>query len=259
MIHEEKQVLVTVKAYPNPSKKYGETVCVAGVDINTHEWIRLYPIPFRDLDDNKKFAKYSIIEVNVRKASDDTRSESYKVDADSIKIIEWLDPKNNWEKRKQHLLPTASTSFCSIVEESQQSNKSLGMFKPERVTFKYKKSKCRDADEREACYAQLSLYDKQKKVIEEVPFQFRHSFYCKSKADCPGHDLPIIDWEIGQSFRTWRYNYKPESVLLEKIKQKWLDGMCTGEHDTFFYVGNMNRFRENFMVLGVFYPKNSNR
>ena len=32
-----KRVLITVKAYPNPSKKYGETVCCAGVDVNTTE------------------------------------------------------------------------------------------------------------------------------------------------------------------------------------------------------------------------------
>jgi hypothetical protein len=31
MIEEQMQVLVTVKAYPQPSRTYGETVCVAGV------------------------------------------------------------------------------------------------------------------------------------------------------------------------------------------------------------------------------------
>ena len=55
MIQETKQVLITVKAYPNRSKKYGETVCVAGVDMHTHQWIRLYPIPYRDLEKEKKF------------------------------------------------------------------------------------------------------------------------------------------------------------------------------------------------------------
>jgi hypothetical protein len=58
-----KKVLVTVKAYPNPSKKYGETVCVAGIDLGTGKWIRLYPIQYRDLEDEKKFKKYSIIEI----------------------------------------------------------------------------------------------------------------------------------------------------------------------------------------------------
>ena len=119
MTQETKQVLITVKAYPNPSRKYGETVCVAGVDISAHKWIRLYPIPYRDLDNDKKFAKYSLVEVKVRKATDDTRPESYKVDTDSIKILDQLDSKNNWGKRKPLILPTASTSYCAILEESQ--------------------------------------------------------------------------------------------------------------------------------------------
>lgn len=74
-IWETKNVLVTVKAYPNPSRKYGETVCVAGVDLKTSKWVRLYPIPFRDLDDEKKFAKYSVIEVRAKKPSDDKRPD----------------------------------------------------------------------------------------------------------------------------------------------------------------------------------------
>lgn len=79
-------------------------------------------------------------------------------------------------------------------------------------------------------------------------------YYCFNKSNCKGHNLPIIDWEIGQAFRSWRYKYKQEKVLLEKIKERWLDKMCSDKQDTYFYVGNMKRFRENFMVLGVFYP-----
>ena len=118
MTQETKQVLITVKAYPNPSRKYGETVCVAGVDISTHKWIRLYPIPYRDLDNEKKFAKYSLIEVKVRKAMDDTRPESYKVDADSIKILYQLDSKNNWGKRKPLILPRGLRKISKFVAES---------------------------------------------------------------------------------------------------------------------------------------------
>jgi len=82
-----KRVLITVKAYPNPSKKYGETVCCAGIDIESLEWVRLYPIPFRDLDSSQKFQKYTIVTVRCWKAPDDHRLESYKVDSDSIKIV----------------------------------------------------------------------------------------------------------------------------------------------------------------------------
>ena len=63
----------------------------------------------------------------------------------------------------------------------------------------------------------------------------------------------IIDWEINQAFRQWRYKYKQESVLLEKIKEKWLQTMCN-KTDPYFFVGNVHRFPTTFMVLGTFYP-----
>jgi len=33
---KKKEVFVTVKTYPNPSKKYRETVCVAGIDLRNY-------------------------------------------------------------------------------------------------------------------------------------------------------------------------------------------------------------------------------
>ena len=90
---ETKKVLITVKAYPNPSKKYVETVCCAGIDTDTLRWIRLYPIPFRDLDESQQFKKYTVIEARCWKAEDDHRLESYKVDCGSIKLLSHFDTK----------------------------------------------------------------------------------------------------------------------------------------------------------------------
>ena len=87
MQFQTKKILVTVKAYPNPSSKYVETVCCAGIDLSANQWIRLYPIPYRLLEDEKQFKKYSTIEVACFKATDDRRPESYKVNADSIKVF----------------------------------------------------------------------------------------------------------------------------------------------------------------------------
>ncbi len=251
---ETKQVLITVKAYPNPSKKYGETVCCAGIDLEAHSWIRLYPVPYRDLDSSQKFKKYTIIEVRCRKASDDTRLESYKIDRDSIRVVRWLDTQNDWRQRKEIVLPTSSPSFCQILTEAAK-GRSLGTFKPSQIDFSWNRSKRQSQAEREACYAQLSFFDKQKHTIEDIPFDFYFHFRCTGVEDCPGHKLSIIDWEIGQAYRDWRRRYEQEDILLEKIRERWLTLMCAETNDVHFYVGNMARFRNQFMVLGVFYPK----
>ncbi|MDA8078743.1 MAG: hypothetical protein M0Z79_07355 [Nitrospiraceae bacterium] len=256
MTYQTKTVLVTVKAYPNPSTKYRETVCVAGIDIDTGRWIRLYPIPFRDLDDKNKFTKYSIIEVRALKSPADNRPESFKVVSSSISVLDRLDTRNNWDRRKCYLLPTISSSLCDILRENATNDKSLGMFKPAKVAFRCNKVKPKKTPEkRDACYAQFGLYAKNPDPIEAIPYDFRYNFYCHGEPECPGHDLPIIDWELMQSYRKWRYQYSTEDILLEEIKKRWLDNMCSDSHDTFFFVGNMQRFKENFMVLGVFYPK----
>jgi hypothetical protein len=252
---QKKEVLVTVKTYPNPSTKYRETVCVAGIDMKTRQWIRLYPIPFRDLNAYQQFKKYSLISINTEKAADDKRPESYKVDSDSISILERINTeKGSWNKRKEILLPTKSESFCSILDERIKADTSLGMFKPTDVKFVVTKAKPKDILERKECYNKLDLFYSPTEPIEPIPFDFRYTFSCADAPDCPGHDLRIIDWEIYQSYRSWRWKYKSETELLEKIEQKWLDGMCSAKKDTYFFVGNTKRFRDTFMVLGVFYP-----
>lgn len=249
-----KRALITVKAYPNPSKTYGETVCCAGIDVDTLQWLRLYPIPFRDLDSSQKFKKYTIIKIRCWKAPDDHRFESYKIDRDSIEKLCFLDTKWKWKARKKIVLPTISSSFCSILQDTAKS-KSLGIFKPCNIKFSWKKSPLEDEAKREACYAQLSFFDTKKKAIEQIPFDFYYHFKCFGETNCPGHKLPIIDWEIGQAYRNWRYKYKSQDQLLQKIKQRWLDLICSEKNNVYFYVGNMKRFHDHFMVLGAFYPQ----
>jgi len=251
---ESKKILVTVKAYPNPSKKYVETICVAGIDLESGKWVRVYPIPFRDLDEGKKFKKYTIIQVKAIRPKDDKRPESFRVNVDSIKLIDFLDTKDKWKRRKEITLPTVSESFCEILRENIRNKKSLGVFKPTNVKFTSTKIKIGDKSKRESCYAQLSFFDKRKNAIEQIPYEFRYQFKCLNEPDCPGHDLLIIDWEIGQAYRDWRHKYKPEGLLLEKIEERWLNRMCSPENDTYFFVGNVHRFPTTFMVLGVFYP-----
>ena len=254
MALETKQVLITVKAYPNPSKKYVETVCCAGIDLETGSWIRLYPIPYRDLDSSKKFRKYTVIKVRCWKARDDTRVESYKVDCDTIELVQWLDTSRKWHERAKIVLPTLQPSFCGILH-NVDNGPSLGMFRPREITLSWKKSSRGSEAQHEACYAQLSFFDKQKKEIEDIPFDFYYQFKCAGIEACPGHKLSIIDWEIGEAYRDWRRRYTSEGLLLEKIREKWLDQICSERNDVCFYVGNMQRFRDHFMVLGVFWPQ----
>lgn len=61
-----KRVYILVKTYPTISRKYAELVCTAGI-LEDGSWIRLYPIPFRLLEDDQKFPKYTWVEVDVER------------------------------------------------------------------------------------------------------------------------------------------------------------------------------------------------
>jgi hypothetical protein len=51
---EQLKILITIKTYPIPSSKYDELVCTAGVT-ETGDFIRLYPVNFRELEYGKKY------------------------------------------------------------------------------------------------------------------------------------------------------------------------------------------------------------
>ena len=58
------RILITVKTYPTLSRKYGETVCTAGVRPDG-SWVRIYPVPFRRLGEAEKYKKFDWIECSL--------------------------------------------------------------------------------------------------------------------------------------------------------------------------------------------------
>jgi hypothetical protein len=252
---ETKRILITVKAYPNPSDsmKYSETVCCAGIDLSNFQWIRLYPVPFRDLEENKKFPKYSIIEAVCGK-SDDKRPESYRIREDSISVIEHLDTRNHWARRKSIVFRLPIKSQCRAIIDQKELNSSFAMIKPRNITFSSERKTKSDSQKRSRHYDQGSLYTKWKAPIEEIPYHFYYHFYCCSESSCPGHKLPIVDWEINEAYRKYRKRYVDEQIVLNKLEERWLNIADVSRCDVRFFVGNQLRFHNNFMVLGVFWP-----
>jgi hypothetical protein len=60
------RILITVKTYPTLSRKYGETVCTAGMR-EDGSWVRVYPVPFRRLEDTEQYRKFDWLECDLIK------------------------------------------------------------------------------------------------------------------------------------------------------------------------------------------------
>ncbi len=128
----DEEILVTVRAYPEPSQKYRETSCVAGI---TRDGLprRLHPIPYRMLSQANQFRKYDIVELRVKK-SDDPRPESFRVDLDRpFPVRSHLDPTDGWRERDRWVDAFRAPSLEAITITDVRTSRSLAHIRPRQV------------------------------------------------------------------------------------------------------------------------------
>jgi hypothetical protein len=130
---ETKRALIVVRTYPTPAKQGIEVSCTAAIT-DKSEWLRLFPVPYRFLESDKRFRKYQWVDVQVSKAKDH-RIESYKIENNSIAIItEPLPTEHGWRERWKVISPLISPSLCWLQRERDQHQRpTLGIFKPKRI------------------------------------------------------------------------------------------------------------------------------
>jgi hypothetical protein len=251
------EMLVTVKSYPALSKKYGEVVCVAGVrtDTPTPEWVRLFPVAYRDMAFTNRFKKYQRISVDAERHSGDRRPETYRPALETITTHgDPLPSKRDWVQRRPFIDPLLVESMCETRRRQKLDGTSLAAFRPSEVLDLIIDD---DVSERKmgqaAVAAQPTLFFQNKDELEQIPVRFRYRYKCSTKG-CKGHTQSMIDWEIGASWRSWRERYD-EPTLIENLRKRFLEEMCGPGKDTIFFVGSVHRYPTTFLVLGVFWPK----
>lgn len=103
MASRQARILILCKTYPSPSGKHVETSCIAGIE-SDGSLIRLFPVPFRLVSNDKQFKKWQWISARIEKASNDHRSESHKVFVDTISCEgDPLSTKDGWKTRREQL------------------------------------------------------------------------------------------------------------------------------------------------------------
>lgn len=254
-VYEARRLLVVVKAYPNPSQAYGETVCCAGVDLATGRWVRMYPITFRRLAD-QRYAKYQVIECRGTRPRTDNRPESLRIDQDSIQHVGGVMPagKAGWARRMK-LLPPTRRSMEDVLDAQASDGTSIGMLRPRRIDGLVIGKAEPWSEKQHAWLAQQHLdlgerASRQLRELEQIPWTFSYRFSCDDHR-CHGHKLQIIDWEIGESYRRWSRT-DPERWR-EMIRQKYereLPEKC----DLHLVVGSLAAHQRTFVIIGLVYP-----
>ena len=260
----KKKILIAVKTYPLPSTKYTETVCTAGFDKDGN-WIRIYPIPFRLLYGPQQYKKYDWIEGPVRKNTQDPRLESHKIIYKEIKVVGELSTADNWKARKEIVLKNGfRTDLTALIKEAKETNISLATYKPKQViNFIWKKSD-EDYSEKalkdwEESGKQLSLFQDENdakldfKLVKKIPYKFSYVF---EDADGTKRTVMIEDWEVGAAYFNFQEKYRDTSLVLEKMRDKFLTQML--KKDLYFFLGTTRKFhkmgKNPFIIIGLFYP-----
>ena len=135
---EKERILVTVKTYPTLSTKYGETVCTAGVR-EDGSWVRIYPVPFRRLEEQERYKKFDWIECDLVRNSKDHRPESHRPfdqgELADLEPVGHIGTSDKWRERRRILLGNARVydRRDEIVNAAKKNEMSLCVFKPTRV------------------------------------------------------------------------------------------------------------------------------
>lgn len=266
--------LPIVKAYPAVSTKYGEVACIAGVQFRDTgplsppevRWIRLFPVPFRDLADNQRFAKYQPIRVRVESHSGDRRPETRRPDRESIELAGDVVPsKDGWRARRPYIEPLVVESMCAIQRAREKDRTSLGVFRPAEIlgldieeidVEREKKELAEDMARREAQGSLLKggEIDEEKELLgalDLIPYRFKLVYRCADGACKKGHSQSILDWEILQFFRSQRQKSDWEDIVRRHVLEK----VCGPTKDLALIVGNQHRYENAFLVLGFWWPE----
>jgi hypothetical protein len=236
---QSSRAVVLVKALPQPSKTYGETVCCAGVTAEG-QWKRLFPVRFRHLRGNSSFSRWDWVRFNYRPPTRDRRVESCHVYEDSI-VVEHCLPLN---ERSRLLAPLITGSAI----EAMELGRSLTLIRPRNTRFVFKRKSVEElAEEREAykiAAQQTSIFDAELADLEPSPFDFRFRFEDGSGP----HDYQNGDWETHAMFWRWRASLG-ETGALERMAGVYNDeypkkGMA-------FALGNQAKRPQTWQLLGV--------
>jgi len=254
------KVLITIKTCPIPSKKYDELVCTAGVT-ESGDFIRLYPINFRDLPFSQQYKKYQWIEVDaVKHVGIDSRKESFRPNCDGLKILGNPIPtkKGDWSERAKYVLLKKSDSIEELAKQQKKDKTSLGVFKPRKISELEITQDTPDWDTRfKTELRQRRLFETRTITLEpprKVPFKFHYRFECED-SQCKGHRMMITDWEISEFYWKLVHAGKTSKDAANGVKERFLNVLCGKDKDTHFYVGTVLAHPKNWIILGIFWPK----
>lgn len=212
----EDEAFILVKAAPRRSETFGETVCCAGID-RQGQWVRLYPVSFRLLEDAQRFKRWDHIKYrwSKPKASKDVRSESRRVDPHSVEILSHL-------KQADHN-PLVDRCAVTSLNREQEAGRSLALLKAEIVDFWYERRSEVELGKQQQVLNQLraqnDLFATSASLIPSRTCPY--SFHYRYRDDDRVREGTCQDWETEQTYFARLKDQGSEAVALDWMLKKF--------------------------------------
>ncbi len=237
-------------------------MCVAAMTLDDKpRWVRLHPVPFRDLGDDSKFRKYQEVTTTVIRPRSDRRPESWTPLDGTIQLGETVGTDHGWSTRRERVAKLGEHTMCELIKANQSGSgpsiPSLAVVRtagpPELLVDQRDEEQLDKWQKRaDAIAAQPSLFDDPttaKPAYKIIPWRFRYKYRCLASSCRGEHRQTIIDWEAVALYR----NVHNKVNWQDLMRQKFVDQLWTNR-DTVLFVGNMNEHPQSFLVLGLFWP-----
>lgn len=255
------RILILAKTYPSPSAQYVETSCVAGIS-QDGVMRRLYPVPFRMIEEGQQFKKWQWIDVRIEKANKDHRPESHKLYVDTIACGDVIDTKKEWSARWEWLDKIPAFDSVDAIDAGRLNDGlSIALLRPKRLLgldiTKARHQEWTDEEKEKLMREQMQgdLFSeaeakRQVKELRKVPFDFHYRYVCDTPEGEKEHKHKIVDWEAGALFWNCRRDH---GVDWEAPFRAKLEGQLGGK-DLMFLMGNQHRFQDQWLIISLVYP-----
>ncbi len=230
-------LIVLGNAVPDEISDNRKTVCTVAYS-EEYGLIRIYPVP-----PWVPLKRWNIVSIPLERNPQDNRMESWKIQdskKDWHKLSEKIQVKRKLSRKEWvELIEKLKKEYSyGCIEELNRKKLSLGIIVPRIISKELERRKEQDST------VQKSLdYDEQFLTIQNYKVRPKISYRCPNCETKNPHNQGVIEWGVYEWLRSNQAN----------MEQVW-DNLHIGEsgYDQSFLVGNMNRYRNGFMIISVF-------
>jgi hypothetical protein len=245
-------MMVNCKTYPAVSKKYIETVCTGGIS-RDGSFTRLYPVPFRLLDEKEQYERWDVIRVSVYRDTKDLRPESWHLEPSTTIVIKESVKSEaaRWEWMRQ--------SVYNSTSEMERDGRTNGLVEIVPTELYWEPEKKVWSEGQLSVLTQGNLFHNEQvmqSLSERVPWQFKLRFTEKNTGQ--QFDQKVLAWSYYQGYRRQLSSLGDTQGALTAVRDNVYRSILNPDRSVFAIFGTHSRFK-HWMISGLYHLPRSVR